>query len=203
MGEYKAHTQRMRQMICDAMVTLLEEKNFTKITVQDILQRSEIQRATFYRYFKDKYEVAEAINHILAEHLTRHAFAALYLRTELPEDVQLAFTAKYHKILLPMLHLRVETVDLSQNLVDTFCQTYRSRFPDCSEYECYIAGRNFLSSVIWFAERNASISEIRTTLFSNELSHWMARYHHIEPKALLDFIAAQREGQEEAPVLLS
>lgn len=201
MGEYKAHTLRMRQTICDAMVTLLEEKPFTKVTVQDILQRAEIQRATFYRYFEDKYEVAEAINHILADHLTRHAFAALYLRSVLPEEAQLAFNAKYHRILHQLLHLRIENVDLSQNLVDTFCRTYKIHFPTCSEYECYIAGRNFLSTVTWFCDRDASISEIRDTLFSNELSHWMARYHHIEPQALLDFIAQQRTVREEAPLL--
>lgn len=201
MGEYSAHAGRMRHTICDAMVTLLSDKPFTKITVQDILQTANIQRATFYRYFKDKYEVAEAINHILAEHLTRHAFDGIYRRTGLPENYQIAFDARYRKVLHQMLRLRIENVDLSQTLVDTFRASYEDCFPDCDPYESYLAGRNFLSSATWFVEQDLSVKEIRNLLFSNSMSRWMARYHNISPESLSEFVDQQREADGESRAL--
>lgn len=46
-----------RNDILNAFNTLIEKKNFEKITVQNILDEAGIGRATFYRYFKDKYDV--------------------------------------------------------------------------------------------------------------------------------------------------
>ena len=54
MKQYEVHNQRMRQNICEAMYRILLEVPFPKITVQSILQEAHIQRATFYRYFRDK-----------------------------------------------------------------------------------------------------------------------------------------------------
>ena len=42
-------------------MTLLSRKPFEKITVQDILDNTPVSRATFYKHFKDKYEIAEKI----------------------------------------------------------------------------------------------------------------------------------------------
>jgi len=46
-----------RGIIINAMEQLLSKKHFDKITVQDILDKAKIARATFYRYFPDKYAV--------------------------------------------------------------------------------------------------------------------------------------------------
>lgn len=43
--------------IVEAFNTLIEKKDFDKITVQMILDEAGIGRATFYRYFQDKYDV--------------------------------------------------------------------------------------------------------------------------------------------------
>ncbi len=46
-----------RRMLADALYQLTEEKEFQSITVQDIVNRCGASRATFYRYFRDKYEL--------------------------------------------------------------------------------------------------------------------------------------------------
>ncbi len=46
-----------KKFICDTMLELMKEKKFDKITVQDILDRAEIARSTFYSYFESKYDV--------------------------------------------------------------------------------------------------------------------------------------------------
>lgn len=48
---------RTKTDILVAFNTLIEKKGFDKITVQMIIDEAGIGRATFYRYFKDKYDV--------------------------------------------------------------------------------------------------------------------------------------------------
>jgi AcrR family transcriptional regulator len=48
-------TKRTRQLLMQAIVELLNEKNFESITVQEIADRATVNRATFYAHFEDKY----------------------------------------------------------------------------------------------------------------------------------------------------
>ncbi|HVO70331.1 MAG TPA: TetR/AcrR family transcriptional regulator [Aggregatilineaceae bacterium] len=47
--------KRTRQLLQRALAELLSEKTFQNITVQDIAERAEVNRATFYAHFQDKY----------------------------------------------------------------------------------------------------------------------------------------------------
>lgn len=51
--------ERTHKAICNALIELLIDKPFEKITVQDILDATPVTRTTFYHHFHDKYEVAE------------------------------------------------------------------------------------------------------------------------------------------------
>lgn len=53
---------RTKKAITNAFISLLEEKPFEKITVQDILDKTPVTRATFYSYFSDKYEIVEKMH---------------------------------------------------------------------------------------------------------------------------------------------
>jgi AcrR family transcriptional regulator len=52
--------KRTRGLIRKAFLELLAEKGFQSITVQDIAGRAEVNRATFYAHFPDKYALLEA-----------------------------------------------------------------------------------------------------------------------------------------------
>ena len=45
---------RTRNMLGDALVALLQERNFDEITVQDVLDRAGVGRSTFYVHYRDK-----------------------------------------------------------------------------------------------------------------------------------------------------
>src|SRR5258708_20906931 len=62
-NEADPRVRRTRKLLQDALLELLAEKSFDAITVQDIAERSTINRATFYAHFVDKYELFASYTH--------------------------------------------------------------------------------------------------------------------------------------------
>ncbi len=63
-GQVNAHdprVKRTRQLLHQTMLDLMQEKSFASITVQDIAERSTLNRATFYAHFEDKYDLLDSI----------------------------------------------------------------------------------------------------------------------------------------------
>lgn len=52
---------KTKKAIYNAFINLMNSKVFNKITVQDILDEALINRKTFYKYYKDKEDLAEQI----------------------------------------------------------------------------------------------------------------------------------------------
>lgn len=61
MNKNGPRTKKTREKIEEKFIQLLQEKSFPKITVQDILDAAGINRTTFYRHYRDKYELAELL----------------------------------------------------------------------------------------------------------------------------------------------
>ncbi len=53
--------RRTRELLYVALRDLLAEKSFDEISVQDIAERSTVNRGTFYDHFTDKFELLEAM----------------------------------------------------------------------------------------------------------------------------------------------
>jgi AcrR family transcriptional regulator len=51
---------RTRQMLRNALLELIDEKGYESVTVQEITDRADLGRATFYLHFKDKDELLVA-----------------------------------------------------------------------------------------------------------------------------------------------
>src|SRR5687768_14001023 len=51
--------KRTRKLILQSFNDLLAEKSFDSISVQDVTERAEINRATFYKHFVDKYALLD------------------------------------------------------------------------------------------------------------------------------------------------
>jgi AcrR family transcriptional regulator len=64
--------QRTRQLLRDALVSLILEKGYQKITVQNIIDRANIGRSTFYAHFRDKEDLLLSGFDELAHDLNRH-----------------------------------------------------------------------------------------------------------------------------------
>lgn len=64
--------ERTRQLLRDALVSLILEKGYQKITVQDIIDRANVGRSTFYSHFRDKQDLLFSGFDELAHDLDRH-----------------------------------------------------------------------------------------------------------------------------------
>ena len=49
-----ARVRRTRDALGDALISLMQEKPFDTITVQDVLDRAHVSRSTFYSHYSDK-----------------------------------------------------------------------------------------------------------------------------------------------------
>ena len=54
-------SQRTRRLVSAAMIDLLREKRYDVITVQDLLDRADIGRSTFYTHYFDKQDVLDSL----------------------------------------------------------------------------------------------------------------------------------------------
>src|SRR5215203_1041081 len=71
-----ARVRRTRDALGDALITLMQEKPFETITVQEVLDRAHVSRSTFYTHYSDKddllmsdaEEFFEAISMALSQH---------------------------------------------------------------------------------------------------------------------------------------
>ncbi|MBR5129232.1 MAG: TetR family transcriptional regulator [Firmicutes bacterium] len=59
---------RTYNAIIDAFNRLIAEKDFNKISVEMVMEKAGVSRSTFYRYFKDKYDVMNANYKNLLDH---------------------------------------------------------------------------------------------------------------------------------------
>ncbi len=60
--------KRTKQVLKDAIVSLMAEKDFNNITVQDITRVADVNRATFYSHYQDKIDlIRKTVEEILNE----------------------------------------------------------------------------------------------------------------------------------------
>jgi AcrR family transcriptional regulator len=53
--------RRTQKLLREAFLALIEERRFDALTVGEIANRAMVSRAAFYRYYQDKYDLAEQI----------------------------------------------------------------------------------------------------------------------------------------------
>ncbi|WP_052035946.1 TetR/AcrR family transcriptional regulator [Tumebacillus flagellatus] len=49
-----ARIKRSRKLLRDALVSLIQEKGYDRLTVRDITERATVNRSTFYQHYRDK-----------------------------------------------------------------------------------------------------------------------------------------------------
>ncbi|GGS63029.1 TetR/AcrR family transcriptional regulator [Streptomyces griseoviridis] len=91
--------RKTRRALRDALVELVLEKGFTALSVEDITQRADVARATFYSHFRDKDELFARVTRDLLDELDER------LRPAVAESA-VGFTGK--PVLQMLAHARAE-----------------------------------------------------------------------------------------------
>ena len=75
--KHDRRTRKTRQQLRSALLVLLKEKRYEEISVQDIIERADVARSTFYMHYVDKNDLLTGGQGIFAENIgqqmTAHA----------------------------------------------------------------------------------------------------------------------------------
>lgn len=70
---------RTEKAIKDAFLRLIQEKDFSMITIQNITDKAVINRGTFYLHYLDKYDLLEKITQEAFEELNKYVAPSSYI----------------------------------------------------------------------------------------------------------------------------
>jgi len=90
-GKEDRRVQRTRLMLRNAMTTLIREKGFEALTVQDIIDRADVGRSTFYSHFKSKEDLLTGSVEMMRSSLRKVQRQAVARSTK-PHERVFAFT---------------------------------------------------------------------------------------------------------------
>ncbi|MDS3898128.1 TetR/AcrR family transcriptional regulator [Staphylococcus hominis] len=94
MNNQDLRVQRTKKALITTFSDLLETKSFDNITIQDLCEKANVRRSTFYRHFNDKYDL---LNHIVGTLI--EYFRTLHLPEIDPKDPRQFFN-KFMKDIL-------------------------------------------------------------------------------------------------------
>jgi AcrR family transcriptional regulator len=101
--------RRTRRLLQEALKRLLEEKEFDKLTVQEITEAATLNRATFYAHYPDKFALLEELirvtflellaqRHVRFDGTCSSAFQAIILAVcDYLAEVQKSLSSKQHQ----------------------------------------------------------------------------------------------------------
>lgn len=103
--------RKTQKAILDACLSLIEEKDFQKITIHEIAERADINRGTFYLHFLDKYdmmdhfenEMIEKLEKVIIENLPKKRSNELFVETRYDTIVQILTCFENNRDLLQFL----------------------------------------------------------------------------------------------------
>jgi len=123
MSKTKAFLRTDRAII-QALITLLKIKSFESITVQDILDETPVNRATFYAHFHDKYEIAERMQEdFFAIEKDLEQQMMTQKKSNYSEIIQTAFLQK-KELVEALLKIHTDRVDLRTSIANGWKEKY-------------------------------------------------------------------------------
>lgn len=163
--------RRTQKLLREALIELIEERGFEALTVGEITERAMVSRASFYRNYKDKYD--------LVEQIFTEAIHALFNTvsepiTEHPPQIWVRFfehIAQYERLYGALLgrqgspwfvqKMRLSLVDLVREygrLTPWMPAAERPGYPASDEFIPDIVATLFVEAITWWLERGRPYS---------------------------------------------
>jgi len=117
--------RRMKKIIKDAFLDLLETKSLDKITKNAICEKADIGHTTFYRYFMDKYHVASEITMDITSEYLQIVERALPKNYELYLNETFAFLSSNVELLRLLYQNSMNYYSLSNEILNNLHEHYK------------------------------------------------------------------------------
>ncbi len=125
-AEYRS-SLRSKRLIREALIRMMREKPFEKITITDIVKTADINRGTFYAHFRDTSEVLSSIKELaeseISEVLNGLTPDMLLANPRLLFDSLTAMLAKdreYYRLILSVEEFRRAIMENRQRIVNDY-----------------------------------------------------------------------------------
>ena len=157
--------RKTRKAIFDACVSLMQEKEFQHLTVNEIVERADINRGTFYLHFVDKYdmmnsfenEMIEKIEDVILNNLPEKQFEELFIQSRYDTVVEILKCYEQNKELLHLLMRSSHSASFQAKLRDKLKFVITEKvFPNFENFELQIPTDLF---VILFTSISLSLAE--------------------------------------------
>ena len=180
---------KTKRNIKQAMISLLNEKDFHDITVKDVLDRALINRSTFYRYYKDKYDLADQ----LCKSCLDGARGILEERFQMDNHEELVrITGKMYRYILAekdtieaLIKVKTDSTSLYKDFAALlknscleFLKSLHAEMPDeFADYSGTLYASAVMATISWLSENNytnylsAGDAEEKITKILTRLSH--------------------------------
>ena len=125
--------QKTRQALQKAFLELIVEKDFESITVQDILDKANVGRSTFYAHYQDKGELLHSCFNSFHKVMEQHAFrmsegsgklSSADLNTDFILDI-LTFAEQNHQLFKALLKQQDISETVKKSLFDNFHDSFK------------------------------------------------------------------------------
>ncbi|WP_238899978.1 TetR family transcriptional regulator [Clostridium sp. YIM B02500] len=160
MNENDLRVIKTKRNIEESFIYLLGQKDFYKITVQDILDRALINRSTFYKHYTDKYKLAETLCNEVFDLLktgVKDRFGCANV-----EDAIMVIKPLYHILsvkreeILALFTIHTDTIHLYDDMSDFLKRSFYNQYetknkksPEILDYVSYLYAALVMTAIKW------------------------------------------------------
>jgi AcrR family transcriptional regulator len=162
---------RTRKLLWEALIALIQEKEYAEITIQDIADRANVNRVTFYLHYRDKQDLLEKSVELIFNDLTSRIkpLTGEAFRLDIPPEGMtqvyqfIAENAKFYRIILGENGIPFLIDRLRKFLTELTVQRFRMLTPEGSQGPVpmeivapYAAG-SLIGLITWWLENDMPI----------------------------------------------
>lgn len=175
--------QRTRSLLYDALIDLMIHKGYEPITIQDIIDRANVGRSTFYSHFEDKEQLLISCIAQLGEFLKeqvelrtasiekgafRFGFSlAMFQHVQSHKRIYRATVGKQSGVLV-LHHVQRMLLELAREEVDSFIAD-ANHLPLPQEIVVEFVVQTFMTLVTWWMDKNMPCSAEELDLMFHQL----------------------------------
>lgn len=155
---------KTKMSIEKAVLELLEEYSLKEITVQNIIDKAMVNRGTFYRHYRDKFDVIEKMCQVQLDHLKE----IVALKFSLPgsSSSKLALEEVYkglfeqRKAFLKLFCVKTSTIHIEEDIIKLLKELFIEHFADKNsgkydtDYLATIYSIKTIHSIKWHLEHD-------------------------------------------------